>query len=50
MDTEEQFDDVAQKTIELATRVRCSTEEYIEGLRHIIATVKDSLNAAEEDL
>lgn len=48
MSAEEAFDDIAQETCQKAAKVKCSAEEYREGLRHIISELQVAHTASEE--
>jgi hypothetical protein len=42
------FDDIARAVSEMASTVKCSPEEYREGLREIISTLETDIRASEE--
>ena len=48
--SEERFEQIAEKVVAEAADVKCDIPEYIAGLRHIIAELEVSRQAAEEDL
>lgn len=48
MSAERQFEAIAQATISQAAAVKCSVEEYREGLRLIIEECRIAISASEE--
>jgi len=42
------FDEIAREASERAAAVKCSPEEYREGLREIISTLETDIRASEE--
>ncbi len=52
MDTklDEKFENIAQKAVDTASDVKCSVEDYIEGLRLIREEIDVAIEAAKSDL
>ncbi|MGW8178501.1 MAG: hypothetical protein ACWGQW_07020 [bacterium] len=50
MSVEKRFQEIAQDMIYQANSVKCSIEEYIDGLLEIRELIDDSLDAAKMDL
>lgn len=46
--TDEEFEELAQRVSQEASRIDCSPEEYRDGLRTIIDTLKADLRASGE--
>jgi len=47
MEIDEQFDKIAQETIRKAAEVKCSQQEYAEGLQQIAEELLSVADAAE---
>lgn len=49
MNTDDEFDAIAQRALADAARVRCERAEYRDGLRYIIEQCRVAISASEED-
>jgi len=49
MELEEYFDEIADKALEAARKVKCDSQDYIEGLKVIEQRLREELEMAEEE-
>ena len=50
MKAEDEFNRIAQGTIDKAARIQCDASEFIEGLKYIQSEIQVAIEAARSDL